>query len=175
MIILPDGTKIEMQWKQVTYIKDNDYVVFEIIPMLTEKDIIIIPDLTNWVNKQQVFSSDERQEIIFLLERTAWKRDIRIVEMDIEPYINKKIVINQGMIESTDGYAKLTKDNLFDPNSPLNKDQVKTIYCKLEERFAEAAQGIVKVPQKTLLEGSITKEISIPAFEKNDKVQLQFS
>lgn len=172
MIILPDGIKIEMQWKQVTYIRDNDYVVFEIIPMLTEKDIVIVPDLSNWLNKQKVFSGDERQEIIFLLERIAWKRDIRIAEMNISPCINKKIVINQGMLESTEGYIRLSKENLFDENSALNKSQVKTIYCKLEQMFAETAQGVVKVPKEMLMKGSIIKEISIPALEKNEKVHL---
>lgn len=172
MIILPNGNKFEMQWKQVTYIRDNDFVVFEIIPMLTEKDIVMFPNLSNWLNKQEVFSSDERQEIIFLLERIAWKRDIKIVELDILPHVNRKIVINQGMIESTEGYIKLAKENLFDVNTVLSKDQVKEIYCKLEEKFAKATQGIVKIPKEVLLEGSIFKEISIPALEKNEQVQL---
>lgn len=172
MIILPDGIKIEMQWKQVTYIRDNDYVVFEIIPMLTEKDIVIVPDLSNWLNKQKVFSGDERQEILFLLERIAWKRDIRIAEMDISPRVNRKIVISQGMLESTEGYIRLSKENLFDENSALNKSQVKTIYCKLEQKFAETAQGVVNVPKEMLMKGSIIKEISIPALEKNGKVHL---
>lgn len=48
MINLPDGTKFEMQWKQVAYIKGNDYAIFEIIPMLDEKDIIIVPDSARW-------------------------------------------------------------------------------------------------------------------------------
>lgn len=172
MIILPDGIKIEMQWKQVTYIKDNDYAVFEIIPMLTGQDIIMIPNLSNWINKQDVFSGDERQEIIFLLERIAWKRDIKITEMDISPFVNRKIKVHLGMLESTEGYRKITNENLFDVNSPLNKEQVKAIYCKLEEKFAEAAQGIVKVPKEVLVEGSIVKEISVPALIKNTKVQL---
>lgn len=172
MLILPNGIKMEMQWKQVTYIRDNDYVVFEIIPMLTEKDIVMFPNLPSWLNNQKVFSSDERQEIIFLLERTAWKRDIKIVEMDIHPYVNRKIAIVQGMIESTEGYKRLAKENLFDVNSALSKDQVKAVYCKLEEKFAKAAQGTVKIPKAVLLEGSIIKEISVPALEKNEQVQL---
>ena len=99
MVILPDDIQIEMQWKQVIYIKSNNYVVFEIIPMLTWKDVVIFPNRLNWSTKQNLFSCDERAEIIFLLERIAWKRDIRIVEMDVPPYVNKKIEVLKGMIE----------------------------------------------------------------------------
>lgn len=146
--------------------------LFEIISMLTERDIIIIPDLSNWTNNQDIFSSDERTEIIFLLERIAWKRDIKIVEMDVHPCVNKKIRINDGMIELTDGYMKLAKENLFDTDSKLNKDQVKEIYCKLEKRFAESAQGIVKIPREILIKGSIVNEITIPALKNNEKVKI---
>lgn len=53
MIVLPDGIKIEMQWKQVTYMRGKDYVTFEIVPMLKEKDIIIIPNETKWLTGQR--------------------------------------------------------------------------------------------------------------------------
>lgn len=42
MIILPDGVKIEMQWKQCKYDNNKAYIVFQIIPMLKEKDIVIV-------------------------------------------------------------------------------------------------------------------------------------
>lgn len=57
MINLPDGTKFEMQWKQVTYIRENDYVVFEIIPMLDEKDLIVVPNSARWSAEQDVFQT----------------------------------------------------------------------------------------------------------------------
>lgn len=172
MIVLPDGIKIEMQWKQVTYMRGKDYVTFEIVPMLKEKDIIIVPNDTKWLTGQNIFSGDERAEIIFLLERIAWKRDIRIVEMDVYPCVNKKMEINQGMLESTEGYARLTEENLFDTNSKLNKEQVREIYCKLEKRFAESAQGTVKIPKDLLIRGSVIAELTIPIFERNNKVKV---
>lgn len=172
MVILSDKTKIEMRWKQCTYIRSYDFVVFEIVPMLTGKDIIIIPSLSNWLYKQDVFSEVEREKIISSLYETAWKRDLNIVELNVTPYVNRKLAIGQGMIESTEGYIRITQDNLFDSNSVLNKEQVKQIYCTLEERFALAAQGIVRVPKELLLEGSIMKEISLPARERNCNVQI---
>lgn len=172
MINLPDGTKFEMQWKQVTCIRENDYAIFEIIPMLNEKDIIIVPNSARWSDGQEVFSNDDRMEMIFLLERIAWKRDVKVVEMDIPPHVNKKFEITSGMFEATEGYKKLTKDNLFDPDSMLNKSQVKEIYCKLEKRFAEAVQGSVKIPRELLIKGSVMNEISLPAFEGNKNAQV---
>ncbi|WP_289782670.1 hypothetical protein [Thomasclavelia cocleata] len=174
MIVLPDGVKIEMQWKQVTYIKGDNYIVFEIIPMLAEKDIVVFPDFTNWTTRQDVFSVDERAEIIFLLERIAWKRDICVVEMDVPPYVNKKLELNQGMLELTQGYAMLTKENLFDVDSKLNKEQVKAVYCKLEKRFAELAQGVVRFPNTLLLKGSVLAEIVVPELEKSNKVKVVY-
>ena len=95
MITLPDGKIIKMQWKQVMYIRGKDFIVFEVVPMLTEKDIIIFPSVSGWLSIQDVFSLDERNEIIFLLERIAWKRDIKIVEMDVLPHVNKDLEIKQ--------------------------------------------------------------------------------
>ena len=110
MVNLPDGSKFEMQWKQVTYIKENDCAIFEIIPMLNEKDIIIVPNSARWSDGQEVFSNDDRMEMIFMIERIAWKRDVKVVEMDIAPHVNKKLEITPGMFEATEGYKKLTKD-----------------------------------------------------------------
>lgn len=172
MIFLPDDIKIEMQWKQVTYIRNSNYAIFEIIPMMTGKDIVIFPNILSWSTNQKCFSCREREEMMFILERIAWKRDIRILEMDVPPYVNEKIEIKQGMIESTEGYIRLTKENLFDSDSKLNKNQVKEIYCKLEKRFAESVQGVVEIPKELLIRGSIIKEVCLPVLEKNEKVKI---
>ena len=172
MVFLPDNIKIEMQWKQVAYIKGNNQIIFEIIPMMNGKDIVIFPNISSWSSKQNIFSCEEREEIIFLLERIAWKRDIAIIEMDVPPHVNKKIEINPGMIESTEGYTRLARENLFDADSKLNKNQVKEIYCKLERRFAESMQGVVRIPKESLIKGSIIKEFCLPILEKNEKVKI---
>lgn len=116
--------------------------------MLTQKDIVVFPDLRNWETKQDVFTVEERAEIIFLLERIAWKRNMHIAEMDVAPYVNRKLEFRQGMLELTQGYAMLTKENLFDTDSKLSKEQVKLAYCKPEKRFAESTQGTVSIPKE---------------------------
>ena len=92
--------------------------------------------------------------------------------MNIEPYINKEINYQKGMIESTQGYNALSRENLFDVDSKLDKTQVKELYCKLEEKFAMMSKGIVSIPKKILIKGSVEKEICIPAFEVNQAVKL---
>ncbi len=81
-------------------------------------------------------------------------------------------MITPGSLESTEAGRKLEQDFLFDPASPLNKDQVKEIYCTLEKRFAENTIGDVKLLKGSIIEGSIMAEISIPTLEKNSKVNL---
>lgn len=172
MVTMPDGAQFEMQWKQVKYINGGHSVVFEIVPMYQGKDIIIFPNSQLWTESQNVFSDQERLEIIFLLERIAWKRDIRVVEANISPDINSNASPVNGSIESTPGYQEMAAKNLFDPQSPLSKSEVKEIYCILEKRFAEGASGMVTIPKNVILQGSVLADISIPALKKNRSVHL---
>ena len=173
MIEMPDGVKIDMQWKKVKYINGKNNITFEIIPMFSGKDVVIIPNYENWKEIFDIFSEKERGEIVFLLERPNWTRDVRVFEANITPIVNQPDVIIQGSIESTDGYKKLSSENLFDPGSPLSKVQVKEIYCELEKRFAENASGKVTIPKNVILNGSVLEKISIETLKKNPNVSLQ--
>jgi hypothetical protein len=173
MVVLPDGAMIEMSWKQVKYINHDSFIILQIIPMIKAKDIILIPNKERWRNIENVFSLNEREEIIFLLEHINWKRDINIIELDIYPILNKEFDINTGMIESTKGYDILNKENLFDVDSKLEKEQVKNVYCKLEEKFAKISNGTVVISRDLLIKGSVLYEITMPAFEKNSNVILE--
>lgn len=173
MIVLPDGAVFEMSWKQVKYINHDKFLVFQIIPMFQDKDIIIIPNKERWRNIESVFSVDEREEIIFLLEHINWKRDISTIETNIEPHINREFDVLSGTLESTKGYDVLTKENLFDVESKLEKEQVKSVYCKLEEKFALSCKGKVFIPKETLIQGSVMNEICIPALKRNFNVKIE--
>ena len=170
MVIMPDGAQFEMQWKQVKYINGGHSVVFEIVPMYQGKDIIIFPNSQLWTESQNVFSDQERLEIIFLLERIAWKRDIRVAEANVTPDIDSSAGPVNGSIESTPGYQEMATKNLFDPQSPLSKSEVKEIYCILEKRFAEGASGVVTLPKNVILQGSVLEKVSIPALKANKNV-----
>jgi len=172
MVTMPDGAQFEMQWKQGKYINGGHSVVFEIVPMFLGKDIIIFPSTQLWTETQNVFSDQERLEIIFLLERIAWKRDIRVIETNVEPEVDMNNRPVNGSLESTPGYQEMAAKNLFDPQSPLSKSEVKEIYCILEKRFAENASGGVTIPKNMILQGSVLAEVSIPALKKNNSVRL---
>ncbi len=173
MVTLPDGDMIEMRWKSVSYIYGEKKIVFSIVPMMNKADYIIVPNAEQWTKYGSI---EKRNEIIVILQKVNWKRDISIVEFDIPPYITDKNddLITPGSLESTEAGRKLEQDFLFDPASPLNKDQVKEIYCTLEKRFAENTIGDVKLLKGSIIEGSIMAEISIPTLEKNSKVNLCF-
>ncbi len=173
MVTMPDGAQFEMQWKQVKYINGGHSVVFEIVPMFQGKDIIIFPSAQLWTEAQNVFSDQERLEIIFLLERIAWKRDIHVVEANVTPDIDSKSGPVSGSIESTPGYQEMAAKNLFDPQSSLSKSEVKEIYCILEKRFAEGASGTITIPKDVVLKGSVLEQISIPTLKENRNVNLQ--
>ena len=172
MVTMPDGAQFEMQWKHVKYMNGGHSVVFEIVPMFQGKDIIILPNTQLWSESQNIFSEQERLEIIFLLERIAWKRDIRVAEANVTPDIGSNASSVSGSIESTPGYQEMTAKNLFDPQSPLSKSEVKEIYCILEKRFAEGASGVVTIPKSVILQGSVLAEVSIPALKENKSVVL---
>lgn len=172
MVTMPDGAQFEMQWKQVKYMNGEHSIIFEIVPMYQGSDIVIFPYAPLWTEVQNVFSDQERLEIIFLLERIAWKRDIRVVEADIEPDIDSNVDPVNGSLESTQGYQEMAGKNLFDPQSPLSKSEVKEIYCILEKRFAESASGVVTIPKDVILKGSVLEEVSIPTLKKNNSVVL---
>ena len=79
------------------------------------------------------------------------------------------------MIESTKGYDILTRENLFDVDSKLNKEQVKSVYCELEEKFAKMSKGTVVISKNNLIKGSVQYDITIPAFEKNSDVIMKIN
>ena len=48
------------------------------------------------------------------------------------------------------------------------------MFCILEKRFAENTIGDVKILKGSIIAGSVMSEISIPALERNTKVNLCF-
>jgi hypothetical protein len=173
MVTMPDGAKFYMQWKQVKYVNGNNSIIFDIMPMFKGNDLIIFPNAEQWNKIVNIFNSQERKEIIFLLERINWKRDIKIVEINIVPAVNSDFDCIDGSLESTEGYKRLSDEDLFDPQSPLSKEQVKEIYCELERRFAENASGTITISKDFIIKDSVLEKVSIPALKNNEKVNLQ--
>lgn len=174
MVIMPDGVQLDMEWKKAVYKNGRHSIAFEIVPMFDDSDILVFPDKQGWSVISEKFNEQERKEIAFLLERLDWKRDLRLIEVNITPIIDSDIKIREGSLESTEGYQKLKADNLFDPQSPLNKSEVRNLYQLLEKRFAEAVTGTVTIPKDSILEDSVLAQITIPTLKANEKVDLNF-
>lgn len=176
MITLPDGIKIDMRWKSVAYIKNDLKLCFSIEPMMNCEAIVYFPSEQGWKIIESKFSEEERLEIIFLLERIAWKRKIKIIIMDIMPKIlsPKYDIVLTGSMESTQAGRKIEEENLFDPGSPLTMEQVYELYISLEKKFAKNVEGTVTINAKSLLENSVFSMITLPLLEQNFNAQLNY-
>lgn len=172
MVLLPDGAKFEMAWRHIKYMNHGNYIIFQIIPKYSNKDIIIIPNMENWKIISSIFSFKEREKLIFLLERINWKRNIKIIELDILPQIDQENKTASGSLECAEAYILLTEENLFDNNSKLEKEQVKSLYLAIEKRFAENIQGTVNILNDLLLDHSVMKEFVIPILNKNENASI---
>lgn len=176
MLILPDGIQIDMRWKTVSYIKGNNKLCFSIEPMLNCEAIIYFPSKDSWGAIEKSFSQKERLEIIFLFERIAWKRKVKVVIVDITPEVLSKEqdVVKDGSMESTQAGKKIEADALFDPGSPLISKQVNEIYISLEKKFAESVKGLVTVHKTALVEDSVFSSVILPALERNANAEINF-
>lgn len=76
MVVLPDGDMIEMRWKSVSYIYGEKKILFTIVPMMNRPDYVMIPNTEQWI---KYLAIEKRNEIIVILEKVNWKRDIQIV------------------------------------------------------------------------------------------------
>lgn len=173
MLQLPDGNILDMRWKTVSYVMDNKRIVFAIEPMIDGPDVVCIPTKEKCIGKLDI---SIRNEFIFLLQTADWRRDLKLIEMNISPQIvdiNKKNIV-EGSIESTEGGKKLESLYLFNPNSPLSKEQVRELYIKLETRFADNVSGQVKILKDGVLKGSVMDKITIPTLEKNKKAKIEY-
>lgn len=176
MVTLPDGIRIDMRWKSVCYIKNDKMLYFSIEPMMNCEAVVYFPSIRSWSIIENEFSQEERLEIIFLLERIAWKRKIKIVVLDITPQIfsNEYDIVITGSMESTQAGRKIERDYLFDPESPLTAEHVHELYMSLEKKFAEKTEGVVTIYAETLLENSIFNVVTLPLLRENTNVQLNY-
>ncbi len=176
MVTLPDGMKIDMRWKSVSYIKNDLKLCFSIEPMMNCEAIVYFPSEQRWRTIENELSEEERLEIIFLLERIAWKRKIKVVIMDIIPEILnlQHDIVLTGSMESTQAGRKIEEENLFDPKSPLTMEQVHELYISLEKKFAENVEGAVTINAKSSWENSVFNRITLPLLKQNVNAQLHY-
>lgn len=174
MVEMPDGVKIEMKWKSIYYIKDDEKLVFDIEPMMNNSCIIYFPDEKNWISLVEKFSLNERLEIIFLLERIKWKRIVNIIVADIpvKMFSSNQNIEEKGSMENTEAGRKIESSSLFDPNSKLTAAQVQSVYLKLEEQYCVSLKGTVTLKDRYEIKGSVFDEFILPLLKKNKQIQI---
>jgi hypothetical protein len=173
MIVMPDGAKLDMRWKSISYIVGDQKLVFPIVPMYDSPDVVCIPNKDRFSNANEL---ERRDELIFLIQTTAWKRELKFLEINQNPIIMEKedSLTDKGSLEMTNAGQSLENEYLFDPQSPLTKEQVKELYLDLEKRFAEAALGDIEIIKNGYLQGSVMERITIPVLQNNMNVNISF-
>ncbi|MFD0898264.1 hypothetical protein [Loigolactobacillus binensis] len=93
-------------------------------------DIIYFPTETNWKQTSNAPANSVREEVIFLLERIDWTRDLKIVELDIPLVILDKgsLFFEQGSFEQTQGGIQVSADGLFEPEVHLQMNKFEKYY-----------------------------------------------
>ncbi|WP_026881388.1 hypothetical protein [Clostridium akagii] len=178
MVIINDKNNkkisIKMGWKHLSYIQGDEKIVFNIEPMVGEADIIYIPNDEIWSESQINWARESKKEILRDINTIDWNRDIVLNECDIAlkcmPIDNDEI--EEGTMESTEAAKEFGSLYLFDPDKKVQKEQVHELWCTLEQRFAEQAQGKVTVYANAIIENSVFNKISIETLLKNDNVVL---
>ena len=76
--------------------------------------------------------------------------------------------------KSTQAGMTIENDYLFDPDQGLSKKQVKAIYLKLKEKFAENIVGKIDIINNYILKDSVMERICIPVLKSNKKASIKY-
>jgi hypothetical protein len=65
---------------------------------------------------------------------------------------------------------------LFHPDTPQNfsKNDSKKVWCEAAEKMALQATGKVTIDETATVEGSVFREVELPALKRNPNVTLNF-
>lgn len=171
MVNVDNKTTIEMGWKSLIFISDNDKIIFVIEPMIDEPDIIYIPEPAQWNNSTSRIS-EKRNEILSIINSIEWNRDFIFKECNSTLMV---LSVNEdrfetGTLEATKGAKELLQLSLFDPCKTVEKEHAHELWCVLEKKFAEDIKGKVTISANNIIENSVFNKITIPTLLENDNV-----
>jgi hypothetical protein len=78
--------------------------------------------------------------------------------------------VNSVTLEKTVGGERFDKMGLYEPGSPISKDQADRVWSRLSERYAENAEGKVTAWTHDPWDGSVWNRTELPALNRNPKV-----
>ena len=121
-----------------------------------------------------IWASENRDDILSAIKSIDWNRDIIFNEcdMDLNCMSIDKNEIEEGTMESTEAAKEFHSLYLFDPDKKVEKEQAHELWCTLEKRFAEQAEGKVTIYANSIIENSVFNKITIATLLKNEKVVL---
>lgn len=165
MVKLSENSYVKMGWKYVSYVADGEKYVFYIEPMYCGNDIVYCP------NKGEI-----QLKMIEDIKSINWNRNLSYVDAkyEVKSIPGASLEYDKGAIESTQAGKEFEQLNMFDPQFDMPKEKVHELWCVLERRFAEQAEGKVTIKASNIIEGSVFEKISIPTLIKNEKVVLFF-
>jgi len=169
--------KAIMGWKFIKYIDGDKAIMFVIEPMVGVPDLVYLPDAESWKSYAPDWAKNRYLEIISYVKLIRWNRKL---EWSISPtssipdYNENSDTAVPGSLESTSGGRQMEDENLFKPRGVINHEQSHVIWEGLEKKFAQQAQGEVKLFVNDIIPNSVFAEISVPTLKANPNIQLEF-
>lgn len=160
---------LKMGWSFLTAIVNKEKFLFPIEQRIGEPDVLYVPN-------EGKYGEMSLEWLIKKISDIEWNRDLRIKEADLTvPALQiDDPEIKEGTLESTEAGEQFLSLDLFDPNSEISKEDVKKIWCHLEQRFAESVEGLVTIYVNSFSENSVFSKITIPSLSANNNVTLKF-
>lgn len=154
-----------MGWKYISYIENGEKYIFHIEPMYANDDIVYLP-----MNKEHC------KRAIDAIQSIQWNRKLVYKDANYEiKNVNRNAYeVEDGSLESTQAGKEFLALNMFEPGFEMIPEKVHELWCILEQRFAESAEGKVTIYAHSIVEGSVFEIVSIPALMQNEKVTLFF-
>ncbi|MBU3112714.1 hypothetical protein [Clostridium lacusfryxellense] len=169
--------KAVMGWRFIKYTQGDKAIIFGIEPMVGTADLVYLPDEESWKNCAPDWAKNSYKEIISYIKLIPWNRKL---QWNISPtgfipdYNDSSVAAVAGSLESTIGGRQMENENLFKPGGVINHEQAHEIWEELEKRFAQQAQGEVKLLVSDIIPNSVFAEVSLLALKGNPNVHLVF-
>ncbi|MBU3112724.1 hypothetical protein [Clostridium lacusfryxellense] len=167
--------KAIMGWRFIKYTDGNKAIMFVIEPMVGVPDLVYLPDEESWKNYAPNWAKNNYSEIISYIKLIPWNRKLQwniTPTCSIPDYNDNSDAAAPGSLESTSGGRQMENENLFKPGGVINHQQAHVIWERLETRFAQQAQGEVKLFVNDIIPKSVFAEVSLPALKDNPNIQL---
>lgn len=167
--------EVEMGWRYISYCDGEEKLVFVVEPMFGTEDIVYLPNEETWNKNVPQWAKENRETIIENIKEIKWNRNLKWIEdenADVFSMSKEENTSFEGTLEGTKAGQDLINLNLFNSNSLLPAEKVHELWCVLERKFAEQAEGEVSIYSNEIILNSVFQAITLKALIENTKVVL---